>query len=81
MDQAEVSLPAESEPRWDVALSMSDPGPGNDRLHVAVIEHIGDAMRGWDSATGGDSWTPSPVQEETRRDLPPLRLREPRDKD
>ena len=77
MDQAKASLPAEPERQRELALSMGDSGSGDDSVHIAVIEHVGEAMRGWDTETRGDSWAPA-SSEEPRRDLPPLRLREAR---
>jgi hypothetical protein len=61
-------------------VSMSDSGAADDSLHVAVVRHIGEAMRGWDVGTQGDSWVPEPSGE-PRRDLPPLRLHEPQSQD
>ena len=79
MNQAEASLPAEPERRRIVAMSMTDSGAADECMHVSVIEHVGEAMRDWDSSTRGDSWVPpSTYEEQGSRDLPPLRLREPR---
>lgn len=75
MDKAQASLPAEPERQWDVAVSMADSDSGDGSVHVAVVEHVGAAMRDWDTSTRGDSWTPEPADE--GKDLPPLRLSEP----
>ena len=57
-----------------MAVNMSDSGTAIDSLHVAVIEHVGDAMHGWDTDLRGGSWTPA--SRSTSPDLPPLRLGE-----
>lgn len=75
MDKAQASLPAEPERQWIVALSMADSDSGDGSVHVAVVEHVGAAMRDWDTSTRGDSWTSEPVDE--AENLPPLRLHEP----
>jgi hypothetical protein len=53
---------------------MADSGDADDRLHVAAIRQVGEAMRGWDNDSRGGSWTPE--QRSASTDLPPLRFRD-----